>query len=166
MCRRDLAVVALALTLALTGCSKSDGQPAANSNQGGGAAGGGAEGFEGSLVTSGKYSATWTVNPEAEADVFNSSNHVTLVSDHQTFANVRVQPDGSISFGSGAPELSSNGSYQGSGAQVTMEHTNRFVCAFTVDTDLTGTTDGAVLHLKGSMKVNWHPEGIGDASCP
>jgi hypothetical protein len=162
---RDLAVVTLALTLALTGCSKSGGQPAGNPNQGG-SAGGGAEGFEGSLVTSGKYAATWTASPEAEADVFNSSNHVTLVSDHQTFGNIRVQPDGSISFGSGAPELSSNGSYDGSGAQVTMEHTNRFVCSFTVDTDLKGATDGAVLHLKGTMKVNWHPEGIGDASCP
>ena len=162
---RGLAVVALALTLALTGCSKSGSQSAGNSNQAG-PAGAGSEGFEGSLVTSGKYAATWTASPDAEADVFNSVNHVTLTSDHQTFGNVRVQPDGSVSFGSGAPELSSNGSYEGSGAQVTMDHTNRFVCSFTVDTDLTGATDGAVLHLKGSMKVNWHPEGIGDASCP
>ena len=77
-----------------------------------------------------------------------------------------MQPDGSVSFGSGAPELSSIGSYDGSGAQVTMDHTNRFVCAFTVDTDLTGGTDGTKLHLKGSMKVNWHPQGIGDANCP
>ena len=153
---RDLAVVALALTLALNGCSKSGGQSAGNSNQGG-SAGGGADGFEGSLATSGKYAATWTANPDAEADVFNSVSR---------FGYVGVQPDGTVLFGSGAPELSSNGSYEGSGAQVTMDHTDRFVCAFTVDTDLTGTTDGAVLHLRGSMKVNWHPEGIGDASCP
>jgi hypothetical protein len=162
---RDLAVVALALTLALNGCSKSGGQSAGNSNQGG-SAGGGADGFEGSLATSGKYAATWTANPDAEADVFNSVSRVGLASDHQTFGYVGVQPDGSVLFGSGAPELSSNGSYEGSGAQVTMDHTNRFVCSFTVDTDLIGGTDGAVLHLKGSMKVNWHPEGIGDASCP
>jgi hypothetical protein len=162
---RVLAVVVLTATLALTGCSKSGGQSAGNSDQGG-SAGGGPEGFEGSLTTSGLYAATWTASPDIEADVFNSSNHVTLTSDHQTFANVRVQPDGSITFGSGAPELTSNGSYQGSGAQVTMESTNRFVCGFTVDTDLKGSTDGAVLHLQGSMKVNWHPQGIGDANCP
>jgi hypothetical protein len=162
---RDLAVVALALMLALTGCSKSGSQSAGDSNQVG-SAGGGADGFEGSLVTSGKYAATWTANPDAEADVFNSSNNVGLTSDQQTFGYVGVQPDGSVVFGSGAPELSSNGSYRGSGAQVTMDHTNRFVCSFTVDTDLIGATDGAVLHLKGTMKVNWHPEGLGDASCP
>jgi hypothetical protein len=162
---RHLVVAALALTLALAGCSKSGAQTTGSSNQGG-SAGGGAEGFEGSLTTSGKYAATWSASADAEADVFNSLSQIGLTSDHQTFGFVGVQPDGSVLFGSGAPELSSNGSYKGSGAQVTMDHTNRFVCAFTVDTDLTGGTDGAVLHLKGSMKVNWHPAGIGDASCP
>jgi hypothetical protein len=160
-----LAVTALAVTLTVTGCGDRGAPSTGNSNQGG-SAGGGAEGFEGSLATSGKYSADWTASPEAEADVFNSLNHVGLASDHQTFGFVGVQPDGSVLFGSGAPELSSNGSYKGSGAHVTMDHTNRFVCAFTVDTDLIGGTDGAKLHLKGSMKVNWHPEGIGDARCP
>ena len=50
-----------------------------------GSAGAGSEGFEGSLVTSGKYVATWTASPDTEADVFNSLNHVTLTSDHRTF---------------------------------------------------------------------------------
>jgi hypothetical protein len=160
----------LALALALAGCGKEGSQDAGNTNAGnsnaGGSAGGGADGFEGSLASSGLYAATWTANPDAEAAVFNSVTNVILASDHQTFGFINVQPDGKITFGSGAPELTSNGSYQGSGAQVTMDGTNRFVCAFTVDTDLTGSTDGGVLHLKGGMKVNWHPEGLGDARCP
>ena len=40
------------------------------------------------------------------------------------------------------------------------------VCAISVDSDLAGTRDSAVLHLKGAMRVNWHPQGIGDANCP
>jgi len=162
---RALAVVVIAVTLAVTGCSKDSGQAGGNSNAEG-SAGGGADGFEGSLATSGLYAATWTAGPDVEADVFNSTNNVTLTSDHQTFGYVGVQPDGTVTFGSGAPELSSNGSYKGSGAKVTMDHTSRFVCAFTVDIDLMGARDGAVLHLEGSMKVNWHPDGIGDARCP
>jgi hypothetical protein len=106
------------------------------------------------------------VSPEVAADVFNSSNSVTVVSDHQTFGNVRVNPDGSVSFGSTAAELEPNLVFNGAQAQVTLDETGQFVCAFTVDTDLTGTRDGAVLHVKGAMKVHWHPQGIGDLNCP
>lgn len=161
---RGLYAAAISLTLLLAACSTDnqpsggggDQQPSAN----------GPDGFDGSLVTSGLYSATWTASSEAPPDVFNSVSHVTLTSDHQTFGNVRVQPDGSIVFGSGASELSGNGSYDGTGVEVTMDHTNVYVCAFTVDTDLTGSTDGATLHMKGTMSVRYHPEGIGDVACP
>jgi hypothetical protein len=167
--RRVLAIVILTLTVTLTACSK-DASPSAGTADGGGSAGGvsggGAEGFEGSVATSGPYAATWTASPEAKADVFNSYNPVTVVSDHQTFGNVSVKPDGSVSFGSTASELSPNLVFNGAQAQVTLDHTGQFVCAFTVDTDLTGTRDGAKLHMKGAMKVHWHPQGVGDLNCP
>lgn len=158
---RNLSLLVLSLALVLGACS--DDKPGGNTT-GGNPAGNGAEGFEGSLVTSGGYVATWTVNKEAEADVFNSSSFISLTSDKQTFGSIRVQQDGSVSFG--GAELGANITFEGSGAQVTMDKTDRFVCAFSVDTDLKGTRDGAILHMKGSMKVNWHPQGIGDASCP
>lgn len=161
---RSLATLAFALVLTLTACSKST--QAADGSTGGNPAANGSEGFEGNLVTSGGYSATWTVAEDAPADVFNSSSHVTLTSDHGTFGNLRVQPDGSVSFGSAAPELASNMTFNGAGAQVTMDETNRFVCAFSVDIDLIGARDGATLHIKGNLAVQWHPQGIGDANCP
>jgi hypothetical protein len=158
-----IAALAVGLALTLTGCGAGK---SAGGSPGGGQGGNAAEGFEGSLTTSGRYAATWTAGKETPATVFNSVESVTLQSDHQTFGNIGVKPDGSVSFGSGASELSSNGAYNGSGAKVTLDKSGQFVCAFTVDTDLTGSTDGALLHLKGSMKVHWHPEGIGDLSCP
>ena len=168
---RTLAAIALATSLSLGGCS-APGASADNATGGGNAtaggdtAGAGADGFEGSLVTSGRYAATWTASNEAEADVLNSHTPVTLASDRQTFANISVDVDGSISFGSAATELISNGSYRGSGAKVTLDKSGRFVCAFSVDTDLTGSNDGATLHIKGALTVRWHPEGLGDLSCP
>lgn len=162
---RRVTAVAIGLTVLLAACSTdkrsggSDGAsnpPAAN----------GPDGFTGQLVTSGLYAATWTASADAPPDVFNSLSSVNLTSDHQTFGYVGVKPDGSISFGSGASELSGNGSYSGTGAKVTMDHTNRFVCAFSVDTDLTGGTNGAKLHIKGTMSVSYHPEGLGDFACP
>jgi hypothetical protein len=154
-----------------SGGSNGGGPNGGGSNGGGSDTGGNlpansAEGFEGSLATSGKYAATWTASPDAEADVFNSVSSVPLTSDHQTFGTITVQPDGSMFFTSGAAELSPNLSFKGTGATVTMDKTNRFVCAISVDSDLAGTRDSAVLHLKGVMRVNWHPQGIGDANCP
>jgi hypothetical protein len=147
--------------LSTAGCTKDAGP-----SNSGGAAANGPEGFDGSLTTSGLYSATWTAGPDAPADVFNSVSPVTLTSDRKTFSHITVNPDGSIDFGSGASELSSNGAYKGTGAKVTLDGTGQFVCAFTVDTDLTGSTDGALLHVKGGMTAHWHPEGSGDLSCP
>lgn len=74
-----------------------------------------------------------------------------------------MEKDGAVSFGSAAPEFKS-GSYDGTGAQVILDSTSQFVCAFTVDTDLKGSTDGSILHISGGMTVHWHPEG--GLNCP
>jgi hypothetical protein len=49
---------------------------------------------------------------------------------------------------------------------VTLDPSGQFVGAFTVDTDLTGHSDKAILHLAGSLTVHWHPEGVGAMNCP
>jgi hypothetical protein len=132
----------------------------------GGGGAGGANGFEGTLASSGLYSANWTVAPDVEANPINGYNNPTLTSDKGTFGNIKVETDGSVSFGSAASELNANGAYAGTGAKVTLDATGQFVCAFTLDTDLTGSSDGAILHMSGGLTVHWHPEGIGDLSCP
>lgn len=152
-----------AATAGAPGESTAAGAPEGSATDGGGQA---PEGYEGSLVTSGLYDAAWTVSPEAQTDPFNSVAGHTLISDKGTFGNVTVQPDGSISFGSGAPELSSHGlAYTGTGASVTLDETGGFVCAFTVDTDL-ASDDGTTLRVAGSLTVHWHPEGLGGLNCP
>jgi hypothetical protein len=176
-----LALLGLSLVLAACGGSGSTAQAggatptAAASAPGPSAAGGGsgasagagdANGFEGSLASSGLYSATWTVTPETEANPINSVSNPTLASDKGTFGNIKVGTDGSTSFGSAASELNANSSYDGSGAKVTLDATGQFVCAFTIDSDLKGNHDGAVLHMSGGLTVHWHPEGIGDLNCP
>lgn len=127
---------------------------------------GGANSFEGSLTSSGLYAATWTVAPNAEIDPFNASSNPTMTSDKGTFGNIKVMPDGSISFGSAAKELGPNISFDGKGATVTLDQTGQFVCAFTIDADLKGTRDSAILHLAGSLTVHWHPESSGGLNCP
>ncbi len=128
-------------------------------------AAGGSNGFEGTITSSGEYSATWTVAPDMPADPFNAAANPSLTSDKGTFGNIKVETDGRLSFGSGATELTNN-SYDGTGAKVTLNSSGQFVCAFTVDTDLKGTTDGTILHMSGSMTVHWHPESSGDLNCP
>lgn len=125
----------------------------------------GATGFEGSFTTSGLYSATWTVAKDAEPAPFNASGNVTLASDKNTFGNIAVKPDGSVSFGSAAAEFGKDLSFEGTGAKVTLNSGGQFVCAFTIDADLKGHADGAVLHLTGSMTAHWHP-GFEDLDCP
>ena len=98
-----------------------------------------------------------------EPNPFNSVNNPSLTSDKGTFGNITVKPDGSLSFGSAATEFS--GSYKGTGAKVTLDTTGQFVCAFTVDTDLTGTNDKAILHITGGMTVHWSL-GVGEQNCP
>lgn len=172
---RSLAVLGVAMALAA--CSGATTPPPQSGSGGASPAGaspagstgsttdGGANGFEGSLTSSGTYSAAWAVNDGAEADPFNASGNVTLKSDKGTFGNIRVEPDGKVSFGSAASELSNN-SYDGAGAKVTLNTDGQFVCAFSVDTDLKGSSDGAILHMAGSMTVHWHPLGSADPNCP
>ena len=109
------------------------------------AATGGANGYEGSFKTSGLYSATWTVAPDMHPYPFNSNENATVTSDKGTFGNIGVKPDGSLSFGSGGADFS--GAYNGTGAKVTLDASGQWVCAFTVDTDLTGTNDKKILHI-------------------
>ena len=72
-------------------------------------------------------------------------------------------PDGVVSFGSAASELS--GQYSGTGAQVVLDETGGFVCSFTVDADVVAG-DGTELHIAGGLTVHWHPEGLGGLNCP
>jgi hypothetical protein len=130
------------------------------------AGGGGANGYEGSVASAGLYAATWTANPGTEANPFNAVGNLTLRADKGAYGNIAVKPDGSVSFGSGAPEFGKNLSFDGTGAKVTLDPSGQFVCAFTVDADLKGHTDNAVLHLSGTMTVHWHPLGVGDLNCP
>ena len=137
--------------------------PASTASSGGGGAGG-ADRFEGSFKTSGLYSATWTVAPDMPPNPFNSATSSTLTSDKGTFGNIEVKLDGSVSFGSGGAGFS--GAYKGTGAKVTLDASGQFVCSFTVDTDLTGTNDKAILHIAGGMTVHWHLLAGGDQTCP
>jgi len=130
------------------------------------AATGGGQGFEGSFKTSGLYSATWSVAKDMPPNPFNSVNNPTLTSDKGTFGNIKVMPDGSLSFGSGATELGKNINFAGTGAKVTLDAGGQFVCAFTVDTDLTGSADKAILHISGGMKVHWQLLEGGEQTCP
>ena len=144
--------------------SAAGGGSGASAAAGGGGAGG-ANGFEGSLASSGLYSANWTVAPDVEANPLNGYNNPSMTSDKGTFGNIKVETDGSVSFGSAASELNANSSYDGTGAKVTLDATNAYVCAFTIDSDLKGNHDAAVLHMSGGLTVHWHPE-LGGLNCP
>ncbi len=173
MFARSLArpTAALGLALVVAACSGATNPPGSTSGPSSahgpsGAAsspassGTGTDSYQGSITTSGLYAATWTAAQGAEVAPFNASGNLTLASDKNTYGNIGVKPDGSLDFGSAAPELSRDGSYVGAGAHVTLDQTGAFVCAFTVDTDLKGSTDGAVLHIKGSMTVHWNDSGL------
>lgn len=107
---------------------------------------------QGSLASSGLYAATWTWQPGNEADI--GIGGVTLNSDKGTFGNIQVLADGSITFSSGAPELSAGQPFTGTGAQVHMKNVGGadLPCGFTLDNDLTGS-NGGVLHLKATLTV-------------
>jgi len=160
------AAVLLALGIGLVACTPASSQPAASaggpgsssaassaaaSSAGGPLPSGGVD-VQGSIVSSGAYSATWTWQPANAADV--GSQGVTLNSDKGTFGNVAVLIDGSITFTSGAPELSAGSPFNGTGAQVhkkTVQGVD-LPCSFTLDNDVTGS-DGTVLHLKGTLTI-------------
>ena len=179
---RPLMALGIAITLAACGGTATPppaggtGAPASSASSAAGSAApsaagstassgaGGANGYEGSFKTSGLYSATWTVAKDMEPNPFNSVNNPTVTSDKGTFGNVAVKPDGSVSFGSGAPGLS--GAYTGTGAKVTLDTTGQFVCAFTVEADLTGSNDKAILHIAGGLTVHWQLLAGGEQNCP
>ena len=49
---------------------------------------------------------------------------------------------------------------------MTLDASGQWVCAFTVDADLTGTNDKKILHISGSMKVHWQLLEGGEQTCP
>jgi hypothetical protein len=150
-----LTAALLAVGLGLVACTPASSQPAASNGGGSSAAasqgsGSGEATVEGSLVSSGLYDATWTWETGNAAGP--GIGGITVTSDKGTFGNIQVLADGSITFTSGATELSGNGVYTGTGAQVALK--DLIPCGFTVDNDVTGSTDGAVLHLSGTLTIH------------
>ena len=121
----------------------------ASIDAGGGGGSTGEATVTGSLVSSGIYDATWKWEPGNAAGP--GTIGITVTSDKATFGNIQVLPDGSISFSTGAPEISAGAPYNGTGAQVKMK--DQIACGFTLDNDLTGS-DGKVLHMKGEMALS------------
>jgi hypothetical protein len=167
-----LAIVVLIVGLGVAACggtasstgeaSAGIAEPAAGGSPGAGAggspaAGGGGGSGEttvtGELVSSGAYDATWTWQPDNAVSV--GIGGVTVNSDKGTFGNIEVLEDGSITFSTGAPELSGGSPFTGTGAQVHMKDASgiQLPCGYTLDNDVTGS-DGSVLHLKGSMDIS------------
>ena len=140
----------------LAGCSK--GTTPSVSGEGGqatsvapGAVGGsGGATVDGSLTTSGAYTATWAWESGLDAV---AASGITLKSDRGTFAHIIVKPDETIDFGSGAPELAQASDFTGTGAQVNKKGDGGVACTFTLDNDLTGT-DGTVLHVTGNLTIH------------
>jgi hypothetical protein len=127
--------------------------PAGESPAAGGGGGSGETTVTGELVSSGAYDATWTWQADNAVSV--GIGGVTVNSDKGTFGNIEVLEDGSITFSSGAPELSGSSPFTGTGAQVHMKDASgtQLPCGYTLDNDVTGS-DGTVLHLKGSMDIS------------
>jgi hypothetical protein len=159
------AAVLLALALTIAGCAggatpgaatAGASQPAVESAGAGGGAGSGVDSASGSLVSSGLYDATWTWQPGNAVGV--GLGGVTLNSDKGTFGNIEVLSDGSITFSTGATELSKDSPFRGTGAQVHSKNVGGadLPCSFTLDNDLTGSA-GGVLHLKGTMTITGTP---------
>ena len=160
-----MSALAVGLALALAACSTASSSPGSDGgapSEGGapstqgpasnGGSGSTEEGVEGSLTTSGLYDATWT-SEGADNFMVGDIGSITLNTDQGTFGHITVKTDGSIEFGSTAPELPA-ASYTGSGAQVTLDTVNiGYVCSFTLDNDLTGS-DGSVLHIAGTMTIH------------
>ena len=154
------AAMFLALGIGLVACTPASSQPATSVGGPGSSSAasagqplpsGGVD-VQGSLVSSGAYSATWTWVPGNAADV--GTGGITLNSDKGTFGNVAVVADGSITFTSGASELSAGSPFHGTGAQVHMKTVQGadLPCSFTLDNDVTGS-EGTVFHLKGTLTI-------------
>jgi hypothetical protein len=158
--RHLIPALAVGLCFTMVACSgggkKADGSGSGSGD--GNQAGGGKNGYVGAFDSSGLYAAKWSAAPDVEANPFNSYGALTLLSDKQNYGNIHVDPDGSLSFGSADPAFGNNLTFKGGGAKVTLDKSGKFVCAFTVDTDLKSTRDdAATLHVKGGLTVHWHP---------
>ncbi len=126
-----VTAILLTLGIGLVACNPASSQPGASeggpgsstaasaaassaaSSAGGPLPSGGVD-VKGILVSSGPYSATWTWAPGNAADV--GTGGITLNSDKGAFGNVAVVEDGSITFTSGAAELSAGSPFHGTGA--------------------------------------------------
>jgi hypothetical protein len=159
-----LAIVVLIVGLGVAACggtASSTGEASAGvaepapggSPAAGGDGGTGETTVTGELVSSGAYEATWTWQPDNAAGV--GIGGITVNSDKGTFGNIQVLEDGSITFSTGAPEISAGSPFTGTGAQVHMKDASgtQLPCGWTLDNDVTGS-DGTVLHLKGSMDIS------------
>ncbi|MFI5226288.1 MAG: hypothetical protein ACHQ3P_06395 [Candidatus Limnocylindrales bacterium] len=117
----------------------------------------------GSVVSSGAYAATWTWQPPNAVD----PGEVVLTSDKDTFGDLQVDTDGSITFSVGVPKLADASPFTGVGGTQTVKQVagSPTVCGIAVDSDVTGS-DGTVLHLKGSLTINGTVTGdVGDITC-
>lgn len=163
---RAVSLLVACLAVAIAACTPSGSPDGSSLADGGGGApsaagsavpddgqpGSGENGVEGSLTTSGVYDATWT-SEGGNSFMVGDAGSITLNSDRGTFGSLTVKTDGSIDFGSAAPELPVS-TYTGTGAQVTLDTVNiGYVCSFTLDNDLTGS-DGSVLHIAGTMTIH------------
>src|SRR5438477_9287145 len=98
--RKFLVLLVLGPVLAAAACSgggKTTTLPPAGgggtTTSGGGGGGGGANGYEGTLTTSGLYAAAWTVPSGGDVEPLNSVTSAELTSDKQTFGHIEVKPD-------------------------------------------------------------------------
>ena len=147
-----LRFIVVTVCIGLVACS-SGGTSSTETSEPTTAADGSASGAEatvtGTLVSSGPYAATWAWQAGNAADP--GSGGITVTSDLGTFGNIAVLADGTITFSTGAPEISAGQPYRGTGAQVEIK--NDAPCSFTLDNDVTGS-DGTVLHLTGAMSIS------------
>jgi hypothetical protein len=131
---------------------------------------------EGSIVTTGAYPATWTFvvgNNGIAIAIGGGSGTIGLTANTDPGAipgpgaDLEVDSAGTIEFGGILPgprgeSLPPNVGqiFTGTGAQATFckptdQATTTYLCAVTLDNDVTGSTDStAMLHLKGTLRIN------------
>lgn len=102
----------------------------------------------GTLTSSGEYDGTWTWVPGNAAEP--SQGGISLISKTSDYGNITVTADGSISFNSGVADLVAFTPFNGTGAQVVIS--NGVACAFTLDSDLTGS-ENKIIHFEGTMTI-------------
>ena len=141
--------------------STDTGSAGASSASGG--SGGSSGTVQGSIVSSGPYAATWTWQPPNAVN----PGAVVLSSDKGAFGDLQVETDGSITFTTGASQISAGSPFLGTGGTQTVKQVAGLptVCGIAVDSDVTGS-NGTVLHLKGSLTISGTVTGdVGDITC-